>query len=170
MFSHILAAALADKIDYYALRGSGSAEPLGIINYSGTNTIAAVGTPDYLDVLNGMQLNMADNAQMRGSLVINPAGWYSLNANLEDSKVNAHVKKPSAVLENITDYVTSQIPAANAVIGDFSKVILGMRQDIMVEVSKDSKFAEHSLQIKATARIDIALSQPAHLCVMSGLS
>jgi HK97 family phage major capsid protein len=170
IFEQTLAKALANKIDYYALRGSGSAEPTGIVNYSGVNAVSSVGSPNWLDVLNAMKLNMADNGSKQGSYVISPATWYSLWALLSNSEANNHVGAPPVISENLTEYVTSQIADANAVVGDFTKCVVGMRQGISVEVSTDYKFAENQTAIKATARFDIALSIPNHLCVLSGIS
>jgi HK97 family phage major capsid protein len=160
----ILAAAMAEEWDRVALLGSGSApEPEGIANVSGINTAA----------LSGALSNYAPLVTARTSL---------LSANHTPSAIIAHPRdegtlagltasdgQPLMAPRQISDVpmlTTTAIPTdggagsdeSTIFMGDFSRLILGVRSDIRVEIVRELFAGDHQLAFIAHMRGDIAVS------------
>jgi HK97 family phage major capsid protein len=67
--------------------------------------------------------------------------------------------------------VSSNVTTANIVMGDFSKLLVGLRQDALVEVSAfGDGFDTHSVHLKVTWRGDCALAQPLAFYWLGGIT
>jgi len=163
--------ALASKFDYYGLAGSGSQEPLGIIGHAGAaNTITSVGSPGWTDWLNAMKMLYAFN-ETPVSTIYSPATWYSLQSLLINSEAEHYATAPKPVAD-LQHLVTTHCPDANSVTGDFSQMLMGLRQDISVEVSTEAgdTFKKHQVAVKATLRGNFNRTRANAFITMTGIS
>jgi len=163
----ILAAAMAEEWDRVALLGSGTApEPEGVANVSGISTSA----------LSGALTSYAPFVTARTSL---------LSANHYPSAIIAHPRDEGALtgltatdnqplmaprqISDIPMLTSTQIPIdggagsdeSTIFMGDFSRLILGLRSDIRVEIVRELFAGNHQLGFIAHMRGDIAVSHPA---------
>ncbi len=162
----ILAAAMAQEWDRVALLGSGTApEPLGIANTPGINTTA----------LSGALTGYAPFVTARTSL---------LSANHAPTAIIAHPRDEGALaglvasdlqplmaprqISDIPMLTSTAIPTdggtgtdeSSIFMGDFSRLILGLRSDIRIEIVRELFAGAHQLGFIAHMRGDIAVSHP----------
>jgi len=176
-----IAQAIALKLDSAALVGSGTApEPRGLQNVSGINTVTSVGTPasydKYLDAIYEVRLdNYEPNA------VINAVRTGKTLAKLKTglSSDNTPLVLPAdyAALNRL---VTNQIPTnlgagtneALAFVGDFRQIMIGLRSNISIEVSReaDDAFSKDQTFVRAIFRGDVQVARATAFCVMSGIT
>jgi len=165
-----MAAKLAERIDYYGLRGSGSQEPLGILNRSGLNDDAVSGSVDWDNVLTGIKELAVDN-HTASSLVISPTNMDVLRKLKVNSEAN-HYAAPPAAAANLMMFETSNMPNTSALVADMSKAIIGLRQGVQIEVSTEAgtSFGDHSVWIKAHWRGDFGITHNEAFCTLSSIS
>ena len=63
----------------------------------------------------------------------------------------------------------SDTASSVAFIGDFTQVWIGLRQGIRIEASRDEKFSEVAIQVRATARVDVGLIRANHIAKLVGI-
>jgi len=164
-----MSSALANKIDRFGLQGTGSAEPLGLVNFVGTNTTAVGGSLDYDNILDALEQNELDD-HVSTSAILSPANVAVLRKLKVNSEVNHYASPPSDV-SALRMFSTTNMPDATGVVLDGSKFMIGLRQSPMVEVSTQAgtSFADHSVWIKATWRGCFATSDATSICLMTGI-
>lgn len=75
------------------------------------------------------------------------------------------------IATNTTTYGTNE---TQIFFGDWSKMTIGVRQPLLIEVTREagsltgSAFASHEVWIKVTWRGHVALTQPTHFAVIVG--
>ena len=84
---------------------------------------------------------------------------------------------PPASFSDLRKFVTKQIPVnlgggsneSEAYVADFRQLIVGMRTDIRLEISRvsESAFSKLQFQLRSYLRADIALAQPTHFVVIT---
>lgn len=165
-----LAAVLAEKIDRYGLRGTGSQQPLGLINFGSTNTVNVGGSVDYDDILDGLKENEIDN-HVSGAVIGSPTNWSVLRQLKVNSEVN-HYAEPPAAVRDLLKLSTSNMPDTDMVVGDFSQLLIGLRQGVLIEVSTeaDTAFAAHEIWIKATWRGCFSAEHRDAFCLLQSIS
>lgn len=177
-----LAQAVALELDRVALLGLGAAaEPLGLLNDGDIGVQPNVGTPtDYDDISVGIQGVRNANGEPN-ALIWSPrtAGSY---ARLKDT-TNQPLRQPDDVAA-LTKHATKQLPdnlgagtnESVAVVGDFTKLLVGIRLGFTLEVSRDaaegtgSAFRDYQVWIRAALRADIALEQPTHFSKLPAIT
>ena len=189
-----LAKVLALELDRAALRGDGSAaSPLGIKNTSlglaggvqlidlGTNGAQFTSTTTFNQFSQAMQLIMTKNGIPR-TAIFAPRTWGTIDK--FQSTVNDALEQPES-FKSLQKLITNQIPITNtkgssnvsseAYVGDFNQLLLGLRTELNIEVTRvggDSSFgAFRALQvwIRAYLRADVVLARPEHFCVIDGI-
>lgn len=164
-----MASALAVKLDYLAMFGAGTTEPMGIANAAGVQSVAAVGAlTNYSDFVNAWTKVLTANGEPN-AYILAPRDAGTLEGILT---TNGGYLLPPAGIAKLKRLITSSIATnggaganeSNAFVGDFTKLIVGLRQNAMVEVTTTGgdTFDKHQAKIKITWRGDIALSQPTH--------
>lgn len=158
---------LALELDRVALFGSGTPpEPCGIVNQSGVDVAALNDTIDY-DHLIDMAAAVAAKNHVPSARLYNSTVAASL-AKLRAVPTGEYLRQP-AYLDSITPYVTNQIPMAGTspddttvFVGDFSALMIGMRTNFRMEVSRVAASAFERLQIaiRCYLRADIQLAHP----------
>lgn len=165
-----IASALAARVDWLALRGTGSGMPLGLLSMSGVNTAAISGAWDYADLLTGLMEIESDNFYPN-AYIASPANHDVLRKLLVATEANHYAVAPPAVAA-LMALSTSACPDATAVMGDFSKFLIGLRQAPTIEVSTDAgdAFEKHMVYIKITWRGTFATEHRTAFHTMTAIS
>jgi len=176
-----IAQAMGLELDRVALIGTGTApEPRGLQNVSGVNTVASVGTPaDYSKFLDAIYEVRLDNYEPGG--IIN-----SVRTAKTLSKLYTGISGDKTPLMMPADYSDLTRLASNSVpvnlgagtneslafVGDFSQLMIGLRSNIQIEVSREASdaFSKNQTFIRAIWRGDVAVTKATAFCLMSGIT
>jgi len=173
-----LSLGIATEIDRLALIGSGSQEPNGLKNISGIGEITGIGAIiSYDELVSGIVKVMEANGEPN-AYVLPPRTFGTFMA-LTEAANGQYLKPPSAV-EKLAQFVTTSIPTTDGAgsnessiyLGDFSQLLIGLRQGVNIEVSTNAgeAFERHQVLIKVTWRGDFNLAQEAHFVRLSGIT
>ncbi len=165
-----LAMALAVTFDLEILTGSGDGI-LGIKNYGGSiNTIAVGGSLDYDNLLDAIAAIEDDN-HTPNAYVVSPNNKNVLSKLKVNAEANHYATAPPDVAD-LMRLVTKQPGDATVIVGDFTQVLIGMRQAVRVEVTTEgaNRFDKHQLGIKITMRADANLAHAQAFNVLTGIS
>ncbi len=181
-----LSQALGLELDRAALYGSGAgSEPKGIKNTTGVQTYS-MGT-NGAALTNYSPFSQAVEKIATANGAANAAIYAPRTAGELDRLVDTtgQPMRPPQSFASLRTFATTQIPvnltqgtannASDAFVGDFSQLLIGMRTQIRIEVSREasdaasSAFANMQVFIRAYLRADIALAQPSHFCVITGI-
>ena len=184
-----LAGALSVELDRAVLRGSGTGEePLGINGQTGIQTID-MGA-------NGAALTRFDefSQAVENVLTVNgpSEGLAAIYAPRTAGDLDRFVDSQNQPLssppffERLRKLVTSSIPvnltkgtssnATQIYVGDFRQVLIGVRQELRVEVSREasdsasSAFRALQVWIRAYLRADVVLGRADHLVLIDGVT
>jgi HK97 family phage major capsid protein len=160
-----LAQVVGLAVDLAVLNGSGSAgQPTGII---GTNGIGAVtGTSiAYAGILEFQSDTAAANALFDTSAyVTTPAVAALLKQRVKFSSTASPLWEGKLQEGNVDGYkafASNQVPSANILFGDFSKVVLAEWGVLQIEVNPYANFAAGIVGVRAMYSIDVGVRQPA---------
>lgn len=152
------AGAMAAQVDAVALAGSGVApEPTGIWNTAGIGS-STPASLDYPALLDAVQTLKAANANDPTAIVLNPTNWRTL-AGLADT--TGQPLQPPPAIAAIPQRVTTGIAAGKLIVGDFSQLLIGVRQELRVEVLNQGFMDKLQVGFLAHLRMDVQLAQPA---------
>lgn len=179
--------ALALSLDSAALYGSGSSnQPKGIRNQTGV-TITDLGTngytlTDYSKFSAAIATLMGYNYQGPFSAIYSARTAGELD-NLQDT-LHQPLRQPDLVAA-IRKYVSNQVPntltkgaantASDAIVGQFDQCMIGMRTQMIMEISRvaadsaSSAFTNGQVWIRAYLRADVQLAHPAAFVVLNGI-
>ena len=178
--------AMAVALDTAALMGSGTVnEPLGIVNRKGVQTLehgtggVGAGLDNFKPFVLAAGMIADANGPSEGlSLILSSRDDTALNG-LQDGMLQP-MRSPEVVAK-MKRLVTSKIPrtihwgssdkASWAVVGALSQVILGMRQQFTLEISREAgdAFSKNQTWIRAILRMDVELTQPKWIVVVQGI-
>ncbi len=172
----VLSKALAAKIDKVALEGSGVApEPTGLRLQSGIgNTTLGAALTSYAPFVAARTGILSANGGPISAIVLHPRDEGTL-AGLLDS-TNQPLNAPPAIA-GIPMLTTSAIQTdagssnneSNAYVGNFQNLLIGLRNDIRVEVLRERFATTHEYAFIAHCRFDIAISHAASFHKISGI-
>jgi len=183
-----LASALALELDRVALLGSGSgAEPTGLANVAGITELEmgenGGALTDYDKLVDLYYAIAAANGQANAAIMA-PRTAGELEK-LKEATGNINPAKAPESWVGLKKFVTNQIPidqvqgtsddASTVFMGDFSKLMVGMRTPLVIELSRvahdgtDSAFNKMQVHIRAYLRADVQLAVPAHLGQLIGI-
>lgn len=174
-------------LDYAALYGSGSSnQPKGIRNQTNV-TVTDLGTNGY--TLIDFSKFSAAIATLQGNNYSGPfSAIYSARTageldNLQDT-LHQPLRQPDSVVA-LRKYVSNQVPnnltkgsantASDAFVGDFSQCMIGMRTQMVMEISRTaadasgSAFTAAQVWIRAYLRADVQLAHPNAFVVLNGI-
>lgn len=177
-----IVSAMAGAIDRAGLVGvttDAAAAPSGIMNLANRNTVTSIGAPTSWDwVVDGMTELLIDNVPMEsiGALVAHPKVWAKM-AKLKTGIANDKTPLPMpAEVGALPKLWTTAAPltggtTADAVIGNWSDLLMGLRKDINVRVLSEA-FMGSNLQVAvlAYARVDFAATRPQSFCTLEGIT
>lgn len=175
------AGSLAAEVDRVCLVGSGSApEPRGIFNTAGINVVS-MGTngaamTDYTNLLDAVYEIELDNGPSPTAMVMHPRTKRVI-AGFVDSTGQPLSAPPT--LAEVKPHVTTNMPinqtqgtatnASSVIVGDFSQLLLGVRQELRVEVLRESFADKLQYGFLAHLRFDVAVAQPEAFCAVKGI-
>lgn len=171
--SQALAKALACEVDRLALVGGGASQPVGLSNASGIGSTGSVGAIAWEDVhaaaVGVKAANHAPNAYICHPTIAGDLDIITSGAGETAAKLWLGAPPSVAGLQR---FETTNATTALLFVGDFTKLLIGLRQTAMVEVSTEAGdfFAKHQLGIKITFRFDVNVSHPAAFHVLSGIT
>lgn len=168
---------LAAELDKQCLVGQsvGGIGLGGLQNVGTINTVTSVGTPTtWTKWVTGLGAVWQDNHKPN-AFITNGRDATTL-ADLRDS-TGQPMRKPDAIGE-LQHFITNSLPTtdsdgagSSSYVGDFSQMLIGVRTDIVVEVSTHGEaFEKHQLWIKATARMDMSVAHLNAFCRLSGIT
>jgi HK97 family phage major capsid protein len=175
---------IANAIDLAAINGSGTGQPMGILNASGVNSVAGGANglaPSYDNVValetavfvanaNSARLNYVSNAKVRGKLKTTPlvAGQPSYLM-APDGTVNGYPFSVSNhVPSNLTKGTATGVCSA-AIFGDFSQLIIGQWGFMDISVDNTSRKREGYIEITVNVFVDVLVKQPKAFSVIKDL-
>ena len=171
-----LAQALARQIDYYFLFGSGNDQPKGITETTGVNEITATGHLSYEHLIQAWT-GITFNNGNPNAFFANPRDLAALA--LGSRSDLGFIQHPD-ILKGIEFYHSSGLPAtfggspgvlSKAIMGDWSSLLIGLRNSVEIEISTTSgeAFKRHAVDIKIWWRGDCAVLHPGHFSVIEDL-
>lgn len=176
------AGSLAGELDRVSLFGSGTApEPRGIFNTTNVNSVS-MGTngaqiTNYSKLLDCLYENELDNAEPPTAMAMHPRSWRTIQG-LADT-TNQPLQPPPA-LAGLPQLVTTSVPitqiqgtssavCSTIIVGDYTQLLIGMRQELRIEVLRERYAENHQYAFVAHLRADIALAHPESFCKLIGI-
>ncbi len=178
VIENALADAIALTFDRAALVGDGAgASPIGLHSQAGVQELVhGEALSDYSPFSEAYYMLEAANETATG-LIMPPRCFGDLD--LLVAAVDGQYMKPPASWENYSKYSSNQIPITLgdgsdtvAFLGDFSKLLWGIRTELTIEATRSTTDAFKSGQVwlRAYLRGDIGLSRPAAFCKITGIA
>lgn len=174
---NIIATAMAAELDRVALLGSGTPpEPKGVANFSGltSNTFAGGALTAYQDLMLARRALNGANAKLTGFIMHSR----DESAIVETYDGNGQPVLPPPVLETMPMLISNKIPTnggagtneSSIFAGDWSKLMIGIRHNIRIEVLKE-RFADYNqYAFVAVLRADVAAEHEAAFTVLEGIT
>ena len=173
LIQQTLAKALAVALDVLGLTGSGSATLEGLTTRSDIGNTGSVGTLAWSHLQTAVtgirKANLEPNAYVCSPTTQNRLASLTTGDGTNAAKMWLPPPANVAQLEQLT---TTSCPDGTIVCGDFTKAIFGIRQEAMIEVTKEgiNTFQSHQLGIKITWRGDFNLTLPLAFYSLTGIS
>ena len=179
-----LASALALKLDYAALYGTGAGQPLGLRGTDGVNELSmgtnGLAMPDYDDVLdliqnieeaNGAAITAVMAPRTRTKLAKLVTGISGDLGKLTPPAEWSALRRLVSNQVSITETQGSSTAASTMFLGDFSQMAVAIRQDITIEATRaaDTAFSKNQTLVRAIMRADIAVFRPTHFGRLIGI-
>lgn len=180
-FLQIAAQAIAKGIDRAALLGSGSApEPRGLANVAGiqsvTNGAAGTVLGSYANLFSASQAILQADGPMPKSAIMSPRSLVKLGG-LTDT--TGQPLRTPIMLEKMQFLSTSQISNTLTVggssdcsqifVGDFSKFVVGMREQFTVQILDELYAETGEVGFVMHARLDFACLYPQAFALVTGV-
>jgi len=160
-------------LDNAALNGSGaSGQPTGLVNVSGVNTttFSSSGAPTFQEYVEQEAAIWADNKSLDGNAtayLLTPALAGAAKA-LQTTGAGSPAAMRDGFLNGFPVLISSQVPANNSIIGDFSEfVVASWGGGLEVEASKEALFLSGGLRLRILTSVDFAVKHPVSFCVSS---
>ena len=172
-----LSDALALKMDYAALKGTGSDnEPLGVANQPNIQTIEHNAILDNYSVFSRAAQKVREENGEPQAVILAPRSMGELDRLTAD---DGQPLQPPQSWQDLEKYSTNQVPTdlgtdedeTEAFVADWSKLLWGIRTSLTVEVSREAgeAFKKGQVHIRAYLRGDVALAQPPHFVQIEGI-
>lgn len=176
MVMRTLANAAAQKLDEAIFVGSGVApEPEGIFNVTGVNEVEHdAALADYSSIVSALGLVEAANEVPGNALVTSPRVKTEMQ-NLQNVDNDPLGMPP--VVANLRQLATTAIPTnlgagtneSTIFVGDFSKVLLAIRENVRLYMLSELHAATGQLGFVVHARADVVVQRPAALAMVTGI-
>ena len=187
LIENAMSQAIAVKMDSVGLLGVGVNEPLGIANTEGINTISMGANGGSLTSYSKFSEAMQKVAEANGistAVIYAPRTHFQLDQ-LVSGIDNQPLQQPAS-FQSLKQFYTTGVPitdskgtasnCSKAFVGDFTKVLYGIRKDVTVEASKagggslgEDAFSRLEILVRCWMRFDVAILYPSHLTVIEGI-
>lgn len=175
----VLVSAMAAELDRVALLGSGSgSEPTGIVNFSGLTSNGFAGGSlasfGYVPLIQARTALRTANSDCTGYVMsTRDEGTF---AELVDA--NSQPLQLPPAIRDVPMLSTSKMPVdggagsdeSQIIAGDWSRLLIGMRSEIRVEVLRETFAANHQYAFVAHLRADIAAEHEAAFTVLDAIT
>jgi HK97 family phage major capsid protein len=157
--------------------GDSGKAPTGILHTSGVN-VDSTATPISYDLISQACQTVANANGTANAAILCPRDYFILDRAVAEGG-DEQTKIPFASYNRLSKYVTNSLTpngspptSSTVVVGDFSKLVLGVRTDWRIEVSRQESTAWKKLQIamRIYGRFDAALLQPSHFAVYDAVT
>lgn len=171
-----LADAIALEFDRAALMGDGGASPNGVYNQAGVQEVEHDGPLSNYSPFSEAYFMLEGANETATGLIMNPRCFGDLD--LLTAAPDGQYLKPPASWENYRKLSSNQIPVdlndsgeTVAFMGDWGKLLWGIRTEIRIEATRDTAdaFKKGQVWIRAYLRGDVALSRPAAFVKITGI-
>lgn len=172
----VIAAAMAVELDRVAFFGTGTApQPRGIVNTTGVNTIAHnAALSDFSPLVSARTKVLEANAAGVTAFVMSPRDEGNL-ANLKDSTAQP-LRQPKAI-EDMPFLTSTSFPTnggvglneSTIVTGHFPHLLIGIRNNIRVEILRERYADTHQYGFVAHMRADVAVEHGAAFTTVTGV-
>ena len=158
-----LSSAMALELDRVAINGSGSdTEPEGVLNTTGINTITGTAAINsYELILTGCKSLAIANSNAPTAAIMNPVQQYDFAGLVATD--GQPINRPK-IIEDLPFLDTNSAPDKEMLMGDFTKMMIGIRQGLSVRILTERYADEMCYGFLCTMRADIALEQPKAFC------
>lgn len=165
-------------LDAAAIFGTGTVDaPKGILANTGVGNVVVGAKPtSYAPFNSAIGLCLAANAELDGLSVLMNSDVSTLLNGLTDT-LGQPLRPPAtyqAIRERGAEYIANSMASSGssfALVGDFSNVVIGMQQDMMLEISREgtyqnadasvgSAFGQGQILIRAYMMVDVAVQRP----------
>jgi HK97 family phage major capsid protein len=175
-----LSAAMSAEVDRAAGFGSGTGnQPLGVANTPGILTVTSAANGDqltsYSKLLDAL-LALETNNVEPNAVVMSPREARKVNGFADTT--NQPLQKPDA-LKDLLYITTPKVPvnqtqgtsnvASSIIMGDFRKLILGVRSEFRIEVLKERYADNLQYGFLAWLRMDVGVANPKAFAKISGI-
>ncbi len=176
-------AAIANAIDAAAVNGSGTGQPLGILNNTNVNTVATSANGDapswdmivdaetnvFVANANAARMNYVMNPKTRGKLKKTKHTAGDLNYIMGvDGNVNGYASAVSNhVPSNLSKGTGTNLSAL--VFGDFSQLLINQWGFMDLSVDEFSRKKEGLVEVTVNVFVDVLVKQPKAFSVVKGL-
>ncbi len=159
--------AIALALDQAVLSGIGGLEPTGVLNTDGilTEDLAHADISSY-DFLSRAYWKLEAENEMATALIA-PSNMYSDLDLLKDTLNNRLLPPLSyeGTPQKSYQKLSSNQLSDSAVIGDFGKVLIGMRTDLQIKLAETGEgFEKLEIWIRAFLRADVGIKRPKAFC------
>lgn len=173
----IIAASMATELDRVAMFGTGTApQPKGIVNFSGVQTIAhGAALTSYAPLISARTKVKTANHPDVSAYIMSPRdeGTFAGLVDGQDQPLN----KPPAIA-NIPFLDTTAVPVdggvgtneSTIIAGDFSRLMIGMRSQIRIEILKERYADTGQFAFIAFMRADVAAEYENAFCTITGIT
>ena len=182
--SNALASALALAVDSAALTGSsGSTNPTGLLNTSGVGEVDPDTDGFAISSLDEFSDAIQDIEDANGNSN-NLAAIYAPRTANQIRKVKdgqgSYLASPP-FWTDMQKYVTNQVPVnvthgassntSYAFVGDYSQMVIGVRDSLRLEVVRQATDAvkKHQIWLVVSGRYDVGVVRPAHFSIIKGI-
>jgi HK97 family phage major capsid protein len=174
LVSATIAKALAVQLDKYTLQGTGSGEPVGLVNDSGISSTGttAIGALEYTDLAAACEAIRVRNHEPSG-IVLHPSSHSDvLLSTAGDGSTSERIWLAKApTLENVNMLATTNMPLANGLVGDWTKLVWGIRTSATVEADMSgTRFDRHQIGFKIFFRGDFGVTDINAFHLLSGIT
>lgn len=172
----IMASAMAVEMDRVCLLGSGSApEPEGIANATGIGTTAhGAALANYAPLLTARTDILSNNAGPVSAVVMHPRDEGTMSEFMDTTGQPLNMPRQLSELPMLT---TTSIPTdggagsdeSTIFVGNFASLMIGMRHDISILVSRDFALDKLQYTFVAHMRMDVALAHAKSFHTITGV-
>lgn len=175
------AGAMAVEVDRVSLIGTGTApEPRGIFNQTNVNSVS-MGTngaqlSNYSKILDCLYEIQLDNSADPTAMVMHPRTWRTIQGFADST---GQPLQPPPALVGLPSLVTTSVPitqtqgtgtnCSTIITGDFSQLLIGVRQELRIEVIRELFAQNHQYAFVAHLRMDVAVAHPESFCKLVGI-
>ncbi|MEM9352439.1 MAG: phage major capsid protein [Planctomycetota bacterium] len=176
MVQRSLTRAMGVELDRAGMYGTGSVEPLGLMNEPGVSGVVSVGTiGNYTNILDAYKLLLDDNVMDPTGLIMSNREWRTY-AGMVDS-TGQPLRRPEAI-QDLPFYTSSAVPTdegdggneSRMLLGYFPDNVFGIRTAIRLEVLRELYAKTGQYAFVAHMRVDRHVLRPQSFCKIEGIT